>query len=161
MLLAVSGPTLKDKFHPECLQDAIQMVKGMMTMGRVVRGVTAPRYNMMKTPIITDRKATFLLKRVVLTALQKRKRWWRCSMESNVHVLYISNFCCSFNDLTILHLCTEIAYVLWLSTRWCCYCCLMLVAKWTITRIFWTSHFHTLFRLQSIIEYYIVICTEM
>lgn len=68
--VAVSGSTLKDKFLPECLQDAIQMVKGMTAMGRVVRGVKAPRYNMMKTPIIADRKAIFLLKRVVLTVLQ-------------------------------------------------------------------------------------------
>lgn len=45
--VAVSGSTLKDKFLPECLQDAIQMVKGMTAMGRVVRGVKAPRYNTM------------------------------------------------------------------------------------------------------------------
>lgn len=68
--MAISGSTLKDKFHPECLQDAIQMVKGMMTMGRVVRGVIAPRYKMMKTPIIADRNIIFLLKSIVLTVLQ-------------------------------------------------------------------------------------------
>lgn len=68
--MAVSRSSLKDKYHPECLQDGIQMVKGMTRMGRVVRGVKAPRYNMMKIPIIADRKAIFLLKRVVLTVLQ-------------------------------------------------------------------------------------------
>jgi len=54
---------VSSRCHPDC--------KGNDDNGKGgERCHIAPRYKMMKAPIIADRKAIFLLKRIVLTVLQ-------------------------------------------------------------------------------------------